>query len=171
MKLNIYALIIISSSLNGCAWLSGSPDTTNIKIPKQQAKPIPGGNLINWRYLGTTTDGQLVDEINESSIIKSQESQIYLYQDRKTVVNPNQFSSYTNGQPHYKYVLSNWQIDCTNQQYLITSAEIYNDVGLQLQIYDYKNNNDVRWLRFGSGSIAELQYNYICLNQNRNLGY
>ncbi len=84
---------------------------------------------------------------------------------------PTKFTAYTTGQPHYKYLISNWQMDCNLKQYLILNTVLYDSSAIELLRYDYTSNTSVKWIKIGSGSLAELQYNYICLNQKRNLGY
>lgn len=173
MKLKDYCLILLVVNLGGCAFFGSSSKSSKSgksNLPKVPPKVVPGGTGSNWRYLGTSDDGQLVIEINDASIT-SAKIQVYNFQDRKTAVSPTTFTSYTKNQPQYKYILSSWQIDCGNKQYIIESATLYNDSGAVLQQYDYTHNSNIRWVKFGSGSIAELQYNYICLNKNRTLGY
>lgn len=161
--------------INGCAWFGsdGSPKKSNVavSVPKVTQVTAPGGNDKNWRYLGLSDDGQLIVEINDTSITPDSKPQIYKYQDRKTVVEPTKFTSYTTGQPHYKFLLSNWQMDCNLKQYLILNSVIYDTSAVELLRYDYTTNSSVKWIKIGKGSLAELQYNYICLNQKRNLGY
>jgi hypothetical protein len=170
MKLRVSLIGFISLSLTSCAWFSSPPKKSTLTLPKVPPVTVPGGSGDNWRYLGTSSDNQLVVEINDKSIsVKG--VQIYAFQDRKMVVAPHKFSSYLPNQPHYKYIITNWQMDCNNKQYLIETATLYNEVGAVLLTYDYSQNVNVKWIKFGSGSIAELQYNYICLNQNRMLGY
>ena len=140
------------------------------KVPKVTTVTPPGGNGKNWRYLDLSDDKQLVSEINDSSITQTNKPLIYNYQDRKTVVDPNKFTAYVNGQPHYKYLLANWQMDCNSKQYIIVNAVLYNTSAAEQMHYDYSTDNSVKWVKIGSGSIAELQYKYICLNQKRNLG-
>jgi hypothetical protein len=97
--------------LTGCAWFSSGKSSKpsssgKVKLPRVKSLNPPGGIGKTWRYLGTSDDGQLVVEINDSSIHMT-ESPIYTYQDRKTVVSPSGFTSYMAGQPHYKYLISN----------------------------------------------------------------
>lgn len=163
-----------SISLSGCGWFWGNGSTSSKKhqpLPKVQTVQEPGGNGRNWRYLGLSDDGQLSNEINESSIKSTDKPLIYSYQDRKTVSNINKFTAYVTGQPHYKFLISNWQMDCNTKQYLILTSTLYDSLGVIQLTYNYNNNDNVRWVKIGSGSLAELQYNYICLNQKRNLGY
>jgi len=161
--------------LTGCAWFgfgntSKSSSSSKLKLPKAQALNPPGGTGKTWRYLGTSDDGQLTVEINDNSI-KAAGTQIYSYQDRKTVVSPEKFSSYMAGQPHYKYLISNWQVNCNLKQYIIQDTNLYNESAVKLLSYDYTKNDSVKWIKIGSGSLASLQYDYVCQNKNRNLGY
>lgn len=142
-----------------------------VSVPKVTLRGPPGGTDKNWRYLGLSDDGQIIVEINDTSIITTATAQIYNYQDRKTVVEPNSFTAYTAGQPHYKFLLSNWQMDCNLKQSIILNTTLYDVSAVEQMHHDYSTDNSVKWIKIGSGSLAELQYNYICLNQNRNLGY
>lgn len=178
MKNQFYVNLIIcgmSLTFSGCAWFGfvgssqSSNSNTKVRLPKTTQTQIPGGNTSNWRYIGTTTSGELIDEINDQSITATAESGIYSYSDRKTISDPSKFQ-YAD-QLRYKYILSNWLMDCNNQQYILNLSTLYNESGTMLRQIDYSKNNSVKWLQFGDGSIAQMQYNYICLNQNRNLGY
>ena len=176
MKLNSLSLVITILAVSGCAWLSSSSNNKSYsgrsKLPKVQIQK-PGGSGNNWRYLGTTDDGVVVDEIDINSINGvggNANTQVFNYQDRKTVVIPNQFS-YPSNQPRFKYLLSTWQINCTSKEYILSTTTLYNESGVKLIHYNYANNSDVKWLQLGNGSFAQMQYNFICLNINRNLGY
>jgi hypothetical protein len=138
-------------------------------VPATQKFTLPGGNSSNWRYLGTTDDNLIANEISDSSI-ESSGKQTYKYQDRKTIVDVNSFE-YLPNQPKYKFALGSWLMDCSSKQYLILKISIYDKLGNLIKNYDYTNNDSVKWLQFGEGSLANIQYNYICLNVNRNLGY
>ena len=159
--------------LGSCAFFSSSPNKSaqRTPLPKAPANIIPEGSGDNWRYIGTTNDGMLVIEINNNSIVPLKNpSEIFAFVDRKTVAEPAQFI-YPNSQPHFKYLINSWQMDCQNKKYILTNAKMYNQAAKLLGNYNYTNNNNVKWLNFGAGSIAELEYKFICLNQNRNLGY
>ena len=133
----------------------------------------PGGTGDNWRYMGTTDDGTLIDEVNVDSIrsgVSDTNSQIFSFEDRKTVILANKFA-YPVNEPHFKYLISSWQINCTSMEYLMKTTTLYNEVGTKLTSYDYNNDNNIKWLKLGSGSFAQMQYNFVCLNINRNLGY
>ena len=165
--------ITITICLSGCASFYSSankPYTGKISLPKAPALQIPGGNTSNWRYLGTSTNGQIIAEINNSSIVATNDANQYSFQDRKTIYNPHTYQ-YANGQTPYKYILENWLINCSSEQYVLVSATSYNKLGAQLNSYDYTGDNNVRWMQFGDDSIANAQYKYICQNLNRNLGY
>ena len=140
-------------------------------FPKAPTQVSPGGNGDNWRYIGTTNDGMLVIELNNNSIQNTKHNpELFNFEDRKMVVEPTQYT-YPNGQPHFKYVINAWQIDCKNKKYLLLNAKTYNPAAKLLGSYNYANDNNVKWISFGEGSIAELEYKFICLNQKRNLGY
>jgi hypothetical protein len=161
--------------LTGCAWFSSGKSSKpsssgKVKLPRVKSLNPPGGIGKTWRYLGTSDDGQLVVEINDSSIHMT-ESPIYTYQDRKTVVSPSGFTSYMAGQPHYKYLISNWQVNCEHEQYIILNTTLYNESAVKLLSSDYTKDSNVKWIKVGSGSLAALQYDYVCQNKNRNLGY
>lgn len=172
-NLRTYISILLLISTSGCALFSSSKSKSNqkINVPKVSTVTPPGGDDNSWRYLGLSDDGQLIVEINESTITPTNKAQIYNYQDRKTVANPDKFTAYTSGQPHYKFLLSNWQMDCNLKQYIILNTTLYDQLAVQQLRYDYTNNTNVKWIKVGNGSLAELQYKYICLNQKRNLGY
>src|SRR5579863_4344991 len=170
---NLYSSLSLLLCVSSCAWFGSSSHKRSgaSSVPKVTQVTPPGGTDKNWRYLGLSDDGQLIVEINDTSIKPDSKPQIYNYQDRKTVLDPNKFTAYTTGQPHYKFLLSNWQMDCNLKQYLILNTVLYDTSAIELIRYDYTTNNTVKWIKVGSGSLAELQYNYICLNQKRNLGY
>jgi hypothetical protein len=169
-RLRFFALILLSTGFTGCALFSSPKRSTRYRIPTTPQAQIPGTTNDNWRYLGTTADGQLIIEINESSITGTSTLQVYSFNERKTIVDPRTFS-YGVNMPRYKYMLSNWQMNCSTLQYIIIAATVYDQYGKKLQGYDYSHDNSVRWLQFGTGSIAQMEYNFICLGQNRNLGY
>lgn len=142
-----------------------STSKTKSSIPKVPAKIIPGGNGDNWRYLGATSNTAIRVEINESSITPQSAKQ-YKYQDRKTIVNPSNFA-YQNT-PSYYYSLSWWLMDCNSQQYIVNSTALYDVYGKPIKNYNFTDQN---YSPVTKGSIAEQQYNYICNNSNRNVGY
>lgn len=160
--------------LNGCAWMFSSNHGTSHKktsLPRAPTIRIPEGSGDNWRYIGTTTDGLIIIELNNNSIQALKNSnEIFNFEDRKTVVEPTQYT-YAAGQPHFKYIINTWQIDCQNKKYLLLTANMFNQAAVSIGKFDYTNNSDVKWLNFGEGSIADLEYKFVCLNQNRNLGY
>lgn len=175
MKTNTLLIILSAMILNGCAWFGFNNEKASRKLSPPTTKLIqkPGGDTNNWRYLGTSEDGVLVDEIDINSIsliptIKNNSN--YTYQDRKTIVLTNEFN-YPNNQPRFKYLISNWQINCTTHEYLLNSTTLYNDAAIKLISYNYSNLNNAKWLTIGTQSFAAMQYDFICLNQNKNLGY
>ncbi len=172
--LKILCLVLIICMLTNCASTNEKTKNKNLQnvksnLPKVPKYTIPGGTDESWRYLGTTENNQIAIEINESSIVSSA-IQTYKFQDRKTIINPNTFV-YTPNQKKYRFALGYWLMDCANKQYLLNKMSIYDIYGTLIQEYDYTRDDSVKWLKFGNSSIGELQYNYICLNQNRFLGY
>jgi len=165
IKLIILPLFV--SILSNCAINSSNKTHKSKKssIPKVPAKQLPGGTSDNWRYLGTSQDGQISVEISESSINKTDTQT--KFQDRKTIINPTTLSA-SNAISKYKYSLSWWSMDCNNKQYFISSTAIYDDYGKLIKDYSFSNNQPIN---IGSGSIAELQYNYVCQGINRQIGY
>lgn len=167
----VYLIIVL---VTGCANSKMSTDNnknsrTNLQIPKSPKFTLPGGSYNNWRYIGTTLDNQIADEIDDNSI-KSVDIQTYQYQDRKTIISPRTFI-YVQGQTPYKFALSEWIMDCAKHAYLLQHVNIYDTYGAFIKNYDYSKDNSVKWLNFGENTIASMQYNYICLNQNKMLGY
>ena len=170
-KLFLTALLILSFgyNLSSCALFSSSNKKSKSKkspLPKVPAKQMPGGSGDNWRYLGTSTGNQISIEINESSLSKN--NNLSTFQDRKTIIEPSKFD-YA-GINSYKYSLSWWQLDCNLKQYSITNTSFYDNNGALIKAYrfdDAANTNK----QIDNGSIAQLQYNYVCLGINRNLGY
>lgn len=144
---------------------TGSSGKSKNSLPKVPARIVPGGSGDNWRYLGVTGNSALAIEINESSINK-QSGNIYKYQDRKTVVNPANFAY--NGTPNYYYSLSWWKINCDTKQYLTLETALYDGYGKSIKNYSFSNNS---FANVASGSVAETQYNYVCNNVYRNVGY
>ena len=68
-------LLILLLSVNGCAFFSSSSSkskpSNGERLPKAPATVVPGGSGNNWRYIGTSSDGQLVVEIDDNSIHKT----------------------------------------------------------------------------------------------------
>lgn len=166
----IAILTLPSLILHGCSWgTDPQPDNSKARIPKVPTKKLPGGSTDNWRYLGINKDGTFAVEINDSSITTiAGRSGIRKFQDRKTIVNPVKFNYPTNKK--YKYSLSWWKIDCTEQKISITETELYNDLGISIQNDSFSQAN-APWKYIEKNSIAQLQYDYVCLNVNRHLGY
>lgn len=169
----IFALFISITSFNlvSCALFSSTnnkkPKPKKSNIPKVSAKQIPGGTGDNWRYLGISKDNQMAIEINESSLKNN--NILSLFQDRKTIINPSKFN-YASITSNYKYSLSWWQMNCSLKQYTITTTSIYDNNGNLIKTYPFSDPT-TPYSKITSGSIAELQYNYVCLGINRNLGY
>ncbi len=166
-------LSLISVLMTGCATNTNASSKSRYSsrkspVPKVPPRIIPGGSGDNWRYLGTTQNNTISDEINESSIqLSDGQKNISRYQDRKTIIDTNNFS-YNGLTPKYKFSLSWWKMDCSQKQYLIDSSSIYDEYGKPLKSYRLDSSN---WSPVNSGSLAELQYNYICLGTNRGIGY
>ncbi len=173
----IVSLLLLSVLFTGCAFSStGSKSRKSSykksSMPKVPPKQVPGGTGDNWRYLGTSQDKMIALEINESSISKTQSpasGSYNIFQDRKTVIDPSKFN-YQGLTPSYKYSLSWWQMDCSSKRYSISSTSIYDVLGNLIKTYPF-NNTTPNWSNIDSGSLAELQYNYICLGINRSIGY
>lgn len=166
----IYTISILLSlvlGLSSCATKSSSKSYKGKKssIPKVPVKQIPGGTTDNWRYLGTSQDGQIAVEVSESSITKTNNK--VKFQDRKTITNSNPNSS-SGALGNYKYSLSWWNMDCTTKQYYIANTTIYDDFGKLIKNYNFTSTQPIN---ISSGSIAELQYNYVCQDKNRQIGY
>ena len=159
-----------TSNISNISNKNKSNNTKNLTgktvVPKVPKFTLPGGNLDNWRYIGTTANGKFADEINDASI-KSTAIQTYKFTDRKTMIT-NKAILPSNV---YKFTIGQWLMDCSNKQYLLTNISTYDTYGTLIKNFDYASNDSVKWLKFGNGSIAEMQYNYICLNQNKSLGY
>ena len=171
---------LVISLLNGCAYPGSSNQQNSHKTKKSPlarvpVRTLPGGEGDNWRYLGTSADSLLALEINESSITTTNNN--ISFQDRKTVVDPNKFN-YSGFNPsalspsglnqNYKYSVSWWQLKCSQKQYTITSSSMYDAYGKLIKNYALNTSS---WSNINNGSIAELQYNYLCHGTNRNLGY
>lgn len=144
---------------------SGTSSKSKTSIPKVPTRLMPGGSGDNWRYLGATENGNLAIEINESSIA-NQQSNSYKYQDRKTIIEPSNFPF--NGLPNYRYSLSWWIMNCDSQQYKITSTSLFDSYGKPIKNYYFDQSN---YSNVTKGTISEKQYNYICNNNYRNIGY
>ena len=170
MKLLYIYVIVISVFISGCSNVSkpvskSSSNSPINKIPKVPQKILPGGDSDDWRYLGSNS--QLVAEISESSISLMKESQVYTFVDRKRVIDPDNFA-YTDNVIKYKYILSSWLINCNTKQYKAISASTYSVLGNKIRPIEYKNDS---WHPVIENTISQIQYNYICLGINRNLGY
>ncbi len=164
IKSLLFSSLIVSILCN-CGTSPSGKSRTKSKIPKVPAKQLPGGTTDNWRYLGTSQDGQIAVEISESSIIKSDNKA--KFQDRKTIINSAVLGS-QNPMGNYKYSLSWWNMDCTSKQYYISNTVIYDTYGKLIKAYNFSSTQAIA---ISSGSIAELQYNYVCQGVNRQLGY
>lgn len=142
-----------------------TPNKTKSYLPKVPPRVMPGGVGDNWRYLGKTDNGSIGIEINNDSIT-AQDNNQYKFQDRKTVLNPSSFSY--NGMPIYSYSLSWWSMDCSARQYQINSTALYDAYGKPINSYNF---NQAQSSIVTSGSISEAQYNYVCNNSKKNVGY
>lgn len=164
---NLIILGLLTILLSNCAINSSTKNTKAKKkpVPKVPAKQLPGGTTDNWRYLGTSQDGQIAVEISESSIAKTDNQT--KFQDRKTIINPTVLGNH-NSLGNYKYSLSWWNMNCGTKQYFITNTAIYDDYGRLIKNYNFSNNQPIN---INGGSIAELQYNYVCQSINRQIGY
>ena len=165
-----FSTIFVTIVLAGCSSPSKDYKTTKNKIPKIPKFVLPGDNSEKWRYLGTTEENQISSEIDSSSI-KLDKNNIFVFNDRKTIINPNKFFYSKTTQTPYKFSIGYWAIDCTNKQYILTKITTYDTYGRSIKTFDYSNDNNIKWLAIGENTIANMQYNYICLKQNNNLGY
>ncbi len=140
--------------------------STKNSLPKVPAKQLPGGNGDNWRYLGTSAELAISVEINEASIIHNAE--LYTFAERKTIVNPQKFN-YPDLAQRYKYSISWWKLNCGKHQYQISSNATYNELGVILTQYTFPS--DITPSLIVAGSIADMEYQYLCNGLKRNLGY
>jgi hypothetical protein len=176
MLKNLLLLYLLGLILTNCAWFGGSwnnnSSSKKVKLPSANLSKAPGGVGADWRYMGITKDNQITDEIDANSIenVNINSMPNFIYRDRKTIVNPLQYN-YPPEQPQFKYLISSWQMNCKTKQYLLNSTTLFNAKGQQISQNSYINNVNVNWLQIDANSFAQLQFNFVCLNQNRNLGY
>ena len=168
MKLRAYIFAVTVIFVTSCANVKKPTTKTQAisKIPKLPSKTLPGGDSDDWRYLGTNQ--QLVVEISESSITPTSTTQIYSFIDRKRIIDMDKFK-YADS-TKYKYILGTWLINCAEKQYQAVSASLYTDLGVKIKDIDYKRTNP-DWITILPSSISQMQYDYVCLGINRNLGY
>lgn len=178
MKNNKLKILIISLL---CMLVSCSFNKKNsVSLPKVNNTASPGGSELNWRYLGMNEKRNISLEIDDNSI-KSysinndnylNESQnirnsLLTFTDRKTFFDSNLLVN----NKIYKYVISSWVVDCLNEEYLIQDANFYNNKGESLAFYNFREDNSQNWYKVGNDSFSKLQYNYVCFDINRQLGY
>ncbi len=168
-------LLYLCLFLNSCGIFNWFSSSKSIGIPaefgKGQKTYTPGGSGTNWRYLGTTKNGLLVDEIDSSSITYQQNNnnnKIANYKERKVIIYPNLFT-YPSNQPRFKYLISNWQINCDTKQYNLIDTTLYSETSQKIISYNYSKNSN--WQKINEKSFSNLQFNFVCLNINKNLGY
>ena len=170
MKLLIIISVVSSLFITSCSSVKKSNSST-IKsssssiVPSVAKKTLPGGDSDDWRYLGT--NAQLVIEISESSIEPNKTPKTYKFVDRKRIIDTDKFKFIDNKQK-FKYILSTWIINCDAKQYQSINASIYNDLGVKMKDISYRNN---LWYPIKADTVSQMQYNYVCLGINRNLGY
>lgn len=161
-------ITIITNTIISCSSIK-SNKKDKIILPKVNKINIPGGTGINWHYIGSDIDYNFSTEIDESSI-KLIKNNIYKYTTRKTIFKPSTLN-YIPEQKKYKYHIANWLFDCNKKEFILIDLITYDNLGNQLATYDYKEKIQLKWQKFGISTIAEKEYNYICLNENHNLGY
>lgn len=174
MSINKISLILITICVSSCAMFGGS-NTSNksnkskkSSLPKAMVPKEPGGRGNNWRYLGVSDDGMVITEIDNNSIKQvNTTANIYYYQDRKTITNPQEFSYPSN--VRFKYVISEWNVSCDDKRYTLLQNTLYNESGSEIKKNSYQDLN--AWRKIDNNSIADTQYQFICNNKNRNLGY
>lgn len=173
LKLLTIALLLsflISCSFNKRAFVY-LPKVNNV---------VPQGSELNWRYLGMNEKRNIAIEIDDNSIkIYSNKDDNYINEsqkvkkslftfiDRKTFFDNNLLVN----NKVYKYIISSWLIDCFNEEYIIQDASFYNNKGESLAFYNFRNDNSQKWYKIGNDSFSKLQYNYVCFDINRQLGY
>lgn len=161
-----FTIISCSTSSNNKSKATSSYNSKS-KIPRVPTRVLPGGNSDDWRYLGLSSDGSFGTEINNASISSISYSK-YSFQERKTIMDTNKYPYYQQNNPKYTYSISNWQINCNSKSYSIKSVTLYDQLGKQIKdtiLYSDKET------QINNGSIAWQEYNYICNNVGRNIGY
>ena len=170
---NILSIITVSLIMSSCGIFDWFSSTKSVGIPagfeKKEKIYTPGGTGNNWRYLGSTKNGLLVDEIDAQSIsLQNGGNKIYTYKDRKTVIYPNLFT-YPSSQPRFKFLISTWQINCESKQYNLKETVLYNESSQKITSYNYYNQP--KWQNINDKSFSNLQFGFVCLNINKSLGY
>lgn len=170
-------ILTLSIELSSCAWLFSSNNsdtrhtiTTNShQLPHVPAVHIPMGLTNNWHYLATSSDNNIISEIDTNSI-KQITPNIYQFIERKTIKSmsklPDNIS--TNG---YKYVINSWQMNCESLSYKLTTSDSYDKLGNKIVNLSLANALNNTWISIPKQSIAYAQYKYICLHVNQDLGY
>ncbi len=152
--------------VSSCALFAGNSNHNKGKkssLPKASRPQQPGGQGNNWRYLGISDNNQIITEIDNNSIkLINQNNLIYYYKDRKTTTN-NQNNL------RFEYIISEWNMSCLNKNYILLQDTLYNESGIAIKTDSYQNQNN--WRTIENDSIADAQYQFICNNKNRNLGY
>lgn len=185
MKLTARLILTLTylTLLSSCAWLFSSSSNSNYKSPQHKAKNtlpkvpsmhIPMGLTNNWHYLATTKDNNIIIELDALSV-KPITTNIYQFVERKTIKNPlkNQFNIDNNASqiPQYKYLINTWQINCNTKEYKLIASKSYNKSGSILDSQSYSSPLDNNWTEINSNTIAWMQYKYVCLHINQDLGY
>jgi hypothetical protein len=163
---------ILTAAIISCSTVKPNRKNNNsdkIVLPKVNRINIPGGTNINWHYIGTDIEHNFSTEIDESSI-KLIKDNIYKYTSRKTIFKPS-ILNYLPQEKKYKYHIANWFFDCDTKEFVLIDLVTYDNLGNQLSTYNYKEKIQLKWNKVGVSTIAEKEYNYICLNEGRNIGY
>jgi len=155
-KLSIYlGLIVITSS---CATGNVTKRST---IPTKNLKRtvVPSGKNYNWRFLGKNNNYEITDEIDENSVTIIGNN-VFQFKERKTFINSDPFPE--------GYTINNVKMRCADQTFAIIASNSYNRQGVLVSSKAIDNEEFVDIVK---NSFAFSQYQYVCINKNRTIGY
>ncbi|MBP8813859.1 hypothetical protein LH425_08830 [Laribacter hongkongensis] len=117
----------------------------------------PGPQDAEWKNLGVTPNGNVMNEIDMLSVKKS--GQQVTFRDRKTIFNLKKENF--GDTPRHKQSVNTWQIDCQARTYRLTAMQLFDENGRQIGSYSY-NDRQIKPAAIIPNSASWQQMQVVC---------
>jgi len=155
MSKRYLALALVAGVLAGCA----TGPTTKTPIATQPNRPAVDANA-DWQNLGVSPNGNILNEIDKLSI--KHQGNLVSFRDKKTIFNPKKENFLST--PVHKYSINQWQIDCQNHTYRLSSMSLYDEANRPIASFTY-NADQIKPAPVVQNSASYQQMQFVCGNQ------
>lgn len=111
----------------------------------------------SWLNIGVSTNNNILHELDKNSIRKN--GATVTFRDRKTMDNISK-ANFAN-MPEHKTSINEWEVNCNNKTYSITSIQLFDKNGQSIFKQDYDKSRRT-YMKMTRGSAIEKQFEYVC---------